>query len=320
LLQLMHLGSLLFVSTAAVSVGLLGYAILGSWWLFLACAFIIGTGSGAIDGALNAYASRNFSPRHMTWLHGCYGVGASIGPALMTRAVANVGSWRTGYLELATLLGVLTVVFLLTQSAWGDTKRTGAVPEHRPAASLREALSDKRVLLGALTFFTYTGLEATLGQWNFTLNTEGRGAAETWAGSLSVLFWASLTAGRFFIGILVARLGAGRLLTFSLASAVVGSTIFAFPSLAASAVGLMLAGFGMATIYPLLMADTPGRVGTRMTDHAVGLQVSSATLGVIVMPSIAGVLGQYIGLAAIPPLAIALAIALILLHAAAARA
>jgi hypothetical protein len=57
-----------------------------------------------------------------------------------------------------------------------------------------------------------------------------------------------------------------------------------------------------------------------MTDHAVGLQVSSATLGVIVMPSLAGVIGQYISLAAIPLFAIALAITLILLHAAAAKA
>ncbi|HET9942169.1 MAG TPA: hypothetical protein VFR05_02440, partial [Terriglobia bacterium] len=50
-----------------------------------------------------------------------------------------------------------------------------------------------------------------------------------------------------------------------------------------------------------------------MTDHAVGLQVSSAMLGVIVMASLAGLLGQYIGLNTIP-VRHALAITLILLR------
>jgi fucose permease len=168
LLQVMHVGTLLFASTAAVSLGLLGYATLGSWPLFVGCAVIIGAGSGAIDGGLNSYASRNFSPQHVTWLHGCYGIGASIGPALMTRAVADLGSWRRGYMELATIVGGLTLAFLLTQSLWREAQKTEAGTIHGTAASLREALSHKGVLLGALTFFTYTGLEATLGQWNFT--------------------------------------------------------------------------------------------------------------------------------------------------------
>lgn len=314
LLRRMHVGNLLVVSTTAVSFGVLGFGVVGHWLLFLACTFIIGTGSGAIDGALNSYASRNFSPRHITWLHGCYGIGAAAGPALMTHAIARVGSWRTGYLELACILGGLTIVFFSAQSVWDTAKPLPINTTCPAAASLRAAISDHRVLRGSLTFFVYTGLESTVGQWNFTVNTEGRGGDIAWAGTVTVLFWASLTAGRFLMGSVVTRVGQRRVLAFSLGIIITGVTLFALPSVVVSAAGLILAGFGMATIYPLLMAATPGRVGPNFTDYAVGLQVSSATLGIMIMPSLAGVLAQYAGLATIPPFAIGLALALIALH------
>lgn len=313
LLQKMRIGSLLFLSTGLVSVGLAGYSLLNSWLLFLCCAFLIGTGSGAIDGSLNSFASRRFTARHVTWLHGCYGIGAAIGPAVMTHAMLTSHSWRAGYLQLLLALLALTVAFGLTRSSWNDGRfqETGF---GEAEGSLYEALGNRTVLLRAFTFFAYTGLEVTIGQWNFTLNTEGRGLRMSWAGALSVSFWASLTVGRFVMGYLVARIGATRLLSLSIGGTVLGTFLFALPWPGFSATGLVLTGVSLAAIYPVLMSETPRRVGPRLTDHAVGLQVSAATLGAILLPGAAGLLAQRAGLWEIPALALLLALVLLTLH------
>ena len=47
------------------------------------------------------------------------------------------------------------------------------------------------------------------------------------------------------------------------------------------------------------MAETPRRVGARPAPHAVGFQVSAATLGVAVLPSVAGLVSERFGLEAI---------------------
>jgi fucose permease len=83
----------------------------------------------------------------------------------------------------------------------------------------------------------------------FHLNTEERGAPEAWAGSLSVLFWASLTVGRFLMGILIARFGLRRLLTFSLGSALVGATLDDFSFVAIDSAALWPEDFA-ATLFP----------------------------------------------------------------------
>ncbi|HEX8539729.1 MAG TPA: MFS transporter, partial [Cystobacter sp.] len=79
------------------------------------------------------------------------------------------------------------------------------------------------------------------------------------------------------------------------ALAVVGALLFALPSLP-PALGLGLLGFSISSIFPALMSETPRRVGQDAAAHAVGFQVSAATLGIAVLPSLAGLLGERFGL------------------------
>ena len=62
------------------------------------------------------------------------------------------------------------------------------------------------------------------------------------------------------------------------------------------------------------MAETPRRVGEKTAPHAVGFQVSAATAGVAVMPSVAGLASDRLGLAAVAPVIACCALALLLLH------
>ncbi len=96
------------------------------------------------------------------------------------------------------------------------------------------------------------------------------------------------------------RLGAVRLLRLSTGLAIGGALLFALPAVP-PALGLGLLGFALAPIVPALMSETPRRVGADVAAHAVGFQVSTATLGVTVLPSLAGLLGERFGLTVVAP-------------------
>ncbi|MCY0992202.1 MFS transporter [Nannocystis sp. ILAH1] len=314
------IGALLAGSTAIVTLAVAGFASAPSFGVFLAAACIGGFGSGAIDAALNAYVAHNFGARHMTWLHAAYSLGAALGPALMTAVLAREAGWRTGYAVLAGALGVLAVAFILTRRRWDEGAAATAPDAATSTASAEQdagphVLRRPRVWLQLGFFFLYTGLEMSAGQWAFTVLTEARGLDESQAGTQVSLYWASLLAGRIVLGFVVERVGPVLLVRLATALAVLSAAVFALPGLppVAAFTGLALLGFALAPMYPVLMAETPRRMGSHAA-HAVGFQVSAATAGIAAMPSLAGLLGQRLGLGAIPWFLVGTAVALALLH------
>ncbi len=308
------IGGVLAASTGLVTLGLAGYASAPVFALFLAAACFIGFGSGAVDSGLNTYAAQHFGARHMTWLHAAYSTGAALGPVLMTALLARGAGWRVGYAAIGAVLGALAVTFVVTRGRWTDglaspASGTEAVKGPTAWATFRRS----RVLLQLALFFFYCGVEVTAGQWSYTVLTEARGVPPTVAGTWVSLYWASLLAGRVLLGFIVERVGSVRLSRFSTVAAVAGSLLVALPQ-APAALGLAVLGFALAPIFPGLMTETPRRVGVEAAAHAVGFQVSAATLGVAVVPSVAGLLGEWLGLAAIPPLVVLCAVVLAVLH------
>jgi fucose permease len=60
--------------------------------------------------------------------------------------------------------------------------------------------------------------------------------------------------------------------------------------------GLVLLGIVFAPIFPVLIAETPGRLGMGQTADAVGLQVAAAVVGGASIPALVGVLAARVGL------------------------
>ena len=101
----------------------------------VALGTVAGAGSGAIDAGLNTYAATRFSPRTVNWLHACYGIGAAIGPVIMT-TVLNAGhSWRWGYAIVAISQLAMAIAFGLTRNLWTTPRMGSQAKVVRPAAS-----------------------------------------------------------------------------------------------------------------------------------------------------------------------------------------
>src|SRR5439155_1321913 len=176
-----------------------GYAVASAWPVMVACALLAGLGAGAIDARINAFAAARFSAGVVTWLHACYGVGAMLGPLLMTATLAAGLGWRWGYGLLGLLLAGMALAFALTLALWRLSPDTGG--SRRDTEGLVATLTYAPVWPGMALFFLYTGLEVTAGQWSYTLLTEARGVAPTTAGVAVAAYWGSLTVGRVVAGV-----------------------------------------------------------------------------------------------------------------------
>lgn len=121
------IGGVLTVSSGLVSLSLLGYAAAPSWTLFFPVGVVVGLGSGAVDASLNEYAARHFSARSLNWLHACWGVGASLGPTIMTAAIVHGRGYRGGYTYIAAGLATMTLAFAVTRRWWNDDANAPAL-------------------------------------------------------------------------------------------------------------------------------------------------------------------------------------------------
>jgi fucose permease len=166
-----------------------------------------------------------------------------------------------------------------------------------------------------LVFFVYTGIEATAGQWAYTLLTESRAVAPAAAGVAASCYWGSIFVGRLAFGALAHHVPASTLLRASMAAAPLAALLVAVSrSAPLGFAGLFALGLALAPIFPLLISETPSRVGEHHTSHAVGFQISAATLGAGTLPALVGVLMSRVGLEVLGPALLAATLLLLLLH------
>lgn len=314
LTSMLGLGNLLWISSGLVAVAMFGSGVVPVWPLFVACGVIWGLGSGGIDAGLNAYVSTHFSARHMNWLHACYSVGATLGPLLMTAVLVREGSWRLGYELVGTILLTMTVLFFVTRERWNDPSKP-ADGSANQVVTMAMALREPMVWLQIVIFFLYVGLEFTVGQWSFTLLTESRRVRPEIAGTLAGMYYGAIGVGRVIAGAIAPRVGLNRLLRGTMLLALVGVLLFAYGKPAElGSLGLVLTGLGLAPIFPCLMTMTPRRLGTGYATHAVGFQVSSGMLGAALLPGLAGLFTEKLGLEVVTQFAIGLAAMLFVIH------
>ena len=308
------MGRALVVSGIVRVAGLLGYALAPVWGLMVGFGALNGAGGGVIDAGLNTYVAANYSARYMNWLHASFGVGATLGPLVMTGALNATGSWRWGYAAVGVAQVVVIGTIALTRRQWREAPKT-AQAEPAALARARDTLRLPVAWLGVALFFMAAGLEVLTAQWTYTLFTEGRGVATDTAGFWTSIYWGSFTVGRILAGFIVARIGSIRLLRIAMTSAVIGAImIWLNLSNALSFAGLALMGFAIAPMFPLMISLTPGRIGLAHAPNAIGFQVSAAGLGIAILPGLAGVLVERMSLEVVGPYIVVAAVLLLVLH------
>ena len=316
ILRVMPIGSVLALSTAAAATALLGFAATSSWPLLLACGFLAGLAGGAIDAGLNAYGAAHFSARVLNWLHAFYGLGATLGPLIVTAVLDSGGAWRWSYVIVGSAQLLLAAMFVSTRKRWTQVAEVGGESDP-PAASARARDTLRRPIawLGMATFFVYAGVEVVAAQWSYTLLTLHRGVPVATAGLLVSLYWGALMVGRALFGIVADRVPLVRTLRVCLVAGIAGALLFWIePTRLLSFMGLMLLGLSLAPIFASLISLTPGRLGREHADNAIGFQMAASGLGGAGLTALVGVVAGSAGLHLIGGSIVALTVLLLLLY------
>ncbi len=307
-------GPVVLVSSLLTGLGLLGFAFAPSLAWVLVFAVPLGLGAGSVDAGLNHFVADHYSSRHMNWLHGCWGIGATIGPVLMGSALAGAGGWQSGYRTIAALQLGLALVFLLSLRLW----------QREHAVAPPQVVSDggpepRRVVpvwaawLAPCLYLMYATVEVGTGLWTASILVDSRGVDVPTAGLWVSCFFGAIMGGRFAVGLVAGRLGNRRLVRLGLLVALAGAAVFSISGLPAplSLLGLVLLGLGCAPVYPGLMHETTRRFDPATARKVVGRQVAFAYVGGAMGPATLGLLGAQWGLAAIMPV-VGLALLLLL--------
>jgi fucose permease len=307
-------GVVVAASCLMTALALVGFSLAPSFAVLVMLGIPLGIGAGAVDASLNHFVAAHYSSRHMNWLHGFWGVGATAGPAIMGLALASPSGWTRGALSIGLAQLALAVVLWSSLSLW--RRQTSSHDEtvfgSKSPPLLFKPSSRTATWLAPLCFLLYVAAEMGTGLWAASILVSNRGVGLAEAGFWVSVYYGSLTAGRFGVGLVADRLGNRRLVRLGIALAIVGAALFAVPGLpsALSLAGLVLMGLGCAPVFPSLMHETARRFPSELARTVIGRQMTASYIGGSVIPAAFGLLAGWIGLSAVMPVVVLLLITL----------
>lgn len=298
-----------------VAIGLLtiseaAYSLLPSWGLMLTIAPFAGFGFGMTEAVVGAMvidmAADDKKASSMSRLEIFFGVGAFIMP-VTAGLLIKYDVWQLSFPILSALSGITFVLWMTTSfgkiddfigyQAHQEVSAKAVTDKQRGATALfgykRSALPF--LLLSALFFMVYVGMEMSFANYLPSIFIERSGMDLTGATAVLSLFWATMILGRLFAGQLADRIGYSRYLLYAMIGAAV---VFIFMAMIGQLSwmlvmvglsGLFLSGvFGIALVYANKLI--PG-----MTERTTSLLVAFGGLGGAIFPRITGWMMDRIG-------------------------
>jgi fucose permease len=290
------------LATAAMA----AWASAPAWGVVLAAAAAYGASRGAVDSSFNAYVSEHEGVRRLGLLHAGYGIGATLAPLIVATVLSLGAGWRVALGVLAAADLAATAGAWAMRSAWRPSRHAD-LPHDADAAASHRA----RVAMLLATFVVYTGSEAGIGAWAFTVGTDGRHLDRGLVAGAVAVYWAMLTGGRLLLAGIGGRVGREVILIGGSALALAGVVLFWLNHSDAGLIGLIPAGFGFAATFPVVISMVPDYVGDRRSAHIIGWCVAFAAIGGPAGTALGGFVAGHESVNTVPPVYAVLAAALI---------
>ena len=303
-------GKVTAFSVLMTAVALFGFSISSSFWMLFLWAIPYGLGAGSVDASLNNYVALHYEGRHMSWLHCMWGVGASVGPYIMSFVLTNGQSWNMGYRYISIIQIVLTAMIMISLPLWKNRSSeeiTGIDSNVSENTNPDKVLSLKEIFAipGAkpllLMFFCYCALEQTAGLWASSYMVLKHGLDVKTAAGYGSLFYVGITIGRAISGFITMKLNDNQMIRLGQALVLIGIALMFLPlGHQVALVGLIIVGLGCAPIYPCVIHSTPANFGADKSQAIIGVQMASAYVGTLAMPAIFGFVANHISAALFP--------------------
>lgn len=292
---------ILIVSITLTIIGLMGTALAPNFYFVLLFAIPFGLGAGNIDASLNHFVALHFESKHMSWLHSFWGIGASIGPFMMSLFLAVGSYWQGPYFIVSMVQLSLLILMIFSRKIWLKFESEVSQDETQNHIGNRLALKQAGVKFAMLSFISYVAMEGSAALWGASYLVNILSVQADQAAATVALFFASLTVGRMLDGFLAIKFTNFKRLLMGQSIGLIGIVLLMWSrDLVLARLSLILMGFGFAPSFPIMMHETPVRFGQKFASSVIGLQMASAYIGFLLMPLFIGQLEKRISLNFLP--------------------
>ncbi|MDU2121594.1 MAG: MFS transporter [Clostridium celatum] len=321
LTKLLGTGKVTAFSVLMTAIALFGFSISSSYWMLVLWAIPYGLGAGSVDASLNNYVALHYKSHHMSWLHCMWGVGASVGPYIMSFALLNGQTWNMGYRYISLIQIALTIIIMLSLPLWKKAPIIGEMQEVESGNNKNKALTLKEIfnIPGAkqvmLMFFCYCALEQTTGLWASSYLVLQHGLDLDVAASYGSLFFIGITVGRAISGFITMKLNDKQMIYLGQGIILIGIILMCLPfGHQIALIGLVTIGLGCAPIYPCIIHSTPNNFGADKSQAVIGVQMASAYVGNLLMPPLFGIIANHISVRVFPIYLLLILIIMVIMH------
>ena len=288
-------------STAMTALSLLGFSLAPSFWFMLPLAVVLGLGAGAIDSGLNNYVALHCKASHMNFLHCFYGVGVSLSPYLMSRALSNIG-WRGGYRYAFYVQLVITILLIASIPLWkkGSSEETEEKSVNLTFLQMAKKAEVRQVWVIMLVT---NAIEYACGVWGSTYLVAEKNFEMKYGALALTIYYAGMSIGRFVSGLLANKISTWKRIWIGvsiLAPAIV-IMLLPLPGIV-TVIGLFLVGLGNGSVYPNMIHLTPHNFGKDVSQAIMGSQISFAYMGVMLAPPMVSLISGTFGIKVYPVL------------------
>ena len=290
-------------STLLTALALLGFSFAPNLWVMCFWVIILGIGAGAIDVALNNYVAIHYSATHMSFLHCFYGVGVSVSPYILSLVIAGNFGWRGGYRIAFAIQLIITLLLFLSLPLW--RKAHGGENESEENThkdlSFGSVLKIPGVKMMCSLFIASCAIECTCGGWGSTFLVEYKHLPAEKAAQIIMIYYIGMTLGRFLSGVLAAKLHSWKIIKLGQIVLGLALLLLILPGgVYLCALGMFLIGLGNGPLFPNFNYLTPENFGSDISQSVIGIQMASAYIGIMIAPTVCGLLGQVFGMVIFP--------------------
>jgi fucose permease len=285
---------ILIASTALTIAGLEGIAFAPTvGWLRLA-VILIGFGGGIINGGTNALVAdisaesrgAGLSLLAVFFAVGAMGVPFVLGTLPQRISYSMVIAW-VGALVLIPLAVIALTRFPEPKQAQGF-----------PIADVRKLIRDPVFLLMGFMLFLESGMEITVGGWTSTFFNEELAVPARTALIFLSLYWMGMMLARLSLGVILPRVQAIRVLYACIVAGLIGAALLLTTrSPGVAGLGVFLLGVGFAAMFPVVLGFIGDRY-TTLSGTAFGIAIAMALVGGMLLPYVAGFIGEREGMRA----------------------
>lgn len=286
---------IMIFSVLFMSLGIFGLASAKSLPLLIVACFLLGLGQGGVDIISNilvvqAYPKRKFQVLNI--LHILYGIGATIGPLLISFTLRNIGQGLivqriVAFIMASTLIGY----FNIQKETFRENQSDVEIETDRNRLTNSPLLKNSVVWLLGLILLLVVGTQFSAGSWANVFLTETYNTAPDKAAIITSLYWLLITVARI-IAIPLSRYISHVKIMFILLTGSIASAVFFLITIGQenySIAALLSISLFFGSMYPLMLGFIP-EFFVLDFDRASSLIVPLGTVGGLVVPWLAGLI------------------------------